>query len=92
MDSDVSVWRGQGLFIWQVKQCVLPLPAQSVEAQEHLAATARQAGLSFVPLKVADGPYRYNQLAGGSGGLGWRDEILPGVLNAFSRAGLRRVG
>ena len=92
MDSDVCVWRGQGVFIWQVKQCALPSPAQSAEAHDQLAAIARQAGLAYVPLKVADGPYRYNQLAGGAGGLGWRDEILPGLLNAFTRAGLRRVG
>lgn len=92
MDSDVCIWRGQAVFIWQVKQCALPLPAHSADAHEHLASAARQAGLAYVPVKVADGPYRYNQLAGGSGGLGWRDEILPGLLNAFTRAGLRRVG
>lgn len=70
---------GKGYYIWKIRQC------EGGDAQA-IARTARQAGLSHVLIKVANGvsPYNYD----------WQHKIdmVPPVVQALKAAGIQAWG
>lgn len=72
---------GKGMFIWQLSWCAGGDPVR-------LANMARDAGLSWVVIKAADGVADFNQ-----GGAAWQGpNLLPGAVDALRATGIHVGG
>jgi hypothetical protein len=87
----MGVFDGNSLFIWKVKDCTGGHTSTSDEGFDHIIRVANMIGANYIPIKVADGGQVYNQLPLANG-LYDPYAILDGLFEAFSKAGLRKVG
>lgn len=83
------MWKGNGLFIWQVKQSTGLFPANSQDGWDYLANVLENTGVQMAPVKAADGIYDFNQIRKI---LGWSDDILPGLYPTIEGAMLSKMG
>lgn len=85
----MSVFDGQGIFVWKVKSCTNRQPANSPAAYAHILDVIQRGGFAYAAVKVADGIVRFNQRPVGDR---YVDDILPGLFASFHGAGLPLIG